>query len=270
MDAKAFAFILVIAFIGGLGGIIYETTAIDDINRELQSVNQNVHNIESHLKTQREYLELRKEAFALVSALDIVRKEADALHKEIGELRQRKDRTQESLEETVAKTRVDSAGLQLGDIVLANGVTLKNARINRVEGTITSILHSEGIAKLEPAVLPQELKDRLRFEITTKSDQEVVVAKKADVEVPANNNSPSKTRINDARFHLDKLQMELAQIEREYSQVQSSGTSDSSPARRYYAQKREAVHNQQINALRRRIDEATLNLKKAENDANPR
>lgn len=266
MDAKAFVFILFILFIGGFAGIIYETTAVDEVNRELESVSLSVSNVESHLKSQGDYLILRKEAFALLSALDILRKEADSIRKELEELRQRKQRTEESLIETVMKTRNDSTGLQLGDILLTTGVTLKNARINRVEGNITSVLHSEGIAKLEPHLLPQELKERFRFELA--ADVEIPDNKKPAVEIPASKISPEKAKLNEARLVLEKLQLEHAQLERERAQGQSDSAA-SSPSRRYYAKKREATFDQQSNALRRRIDAAQLEVRKAEQNANP-
>jgi len=263
MDAKAFAFILVLLFVGAFGGIIYETTAIDEINRELQTTNLSLSNLENHIKGQTEYLELRKEAFALTSALEIIRKEADALHGEVEELRQRKTRTEKSLLETVLKTREDSAGLQLGDITLANGTILKNSRVNKVDGTITSILHSEGIVKLEPSLLPKELKDRFRFEISDESSQ-LPVSKKPEVEVPSNGAiSPKQARLNSAKLGLEKLQMELSHLERDRAQAQTDSSS-TSPTRRYYAKKREDAYNQQANSLRRRIDEATLEVRKAE------
>jgi hypothetical protein len=115
---------------------------------------------------------------------------------------------------------------------------------------------------VEPALLPKELKDRFRFEIS--DDSSKLPSGKPAVEVPSNGAIPPKqARLNSAKLSLEKLQMELTHIDRERAQAQSDSSS-TSPTRRYYAKKREDAYNQQVNALKRRIDEATLEVRKAE------
>ena len=73
----------------GLGYGVYYTTGIDDANKELTSMQQQTGMLETHIKNQVDYLELRKEVSALLTVNGIMQKEADGLRNEIAASRAR-------------------------------------------------------------------------------------------------------------------------------------------------------------------------------------
>jgi hypothetical protein len=66
----------------------------------------------------------------------------------------------ESMKESVNRTRNNAPGTELGEIKLANGKTLRDVKIRKVEDTGISFLHADGVGTIPSDQVPENLKEQ--------------------------------------------------------------------------------------------------------------
>ena len=155
----------------------------------------------------------------------------------------------------------------VGSAVLPSGVRLQNARVQKVEGDITTVLHSEGISKLSPDMLPLELKERFRFGMPMGGAEEVEpVASKSTASTSSASASPAavpqKDSLKEVGAKLAKFQKELPYLEEELTKAQAEATNAASPSKRFYAKNRLDAVTQQVADLKAQIAAAELEAQK--------
>ena len=252
----------------GLSAFVYNTTEIDEATRELALVQQQNSTLENHIRNQVNQLELRKEIAALITVTNIMQKEVNTLRDEIVTLRDDEVQARKDFEQAILKSRQDAAGLMLNDATLPSGVRLRNARVQKVEGDVTTIIHSEGISKFTPEMLPTELQDRFRFGVpiggSTPSSSASTPKPAVNTTVQMPPASPSKDKLKEGRIELDRLRKELPYLEQELQKAEADTSADASPSRRFYAKNRRDSISQQITAIKRKIDAIEIELRKLE------
>lgn len=268
MEAKFVIYFVLFLALFGLGFGVYHTTEIDEANKELASAVQQVETLEAHIKTQTAQLELRREVAALMTVADIMQKEVNSIRDDIANTREDEIRARKDFEQAILKSRQDAAGLVLDEAVLPSGLRLRNARVQKVEGDTTTILHSEGISKLSPEMLPQELQERFRFgAVQSASEKPAMAAPAPAVDTAVVSSAPlQKDKLKEARFQLEKLKKDLPYLEDELTKAESDTFSAASPSRRFYAKNRRDTLSQQVTALKRQIDAAELAVRKMESE----
>lgn len=269
MEGKLIVYFVLFLGIMGLIFGIYHTTEVDEANKELASFVQQVDTLQNHLKNQTATLELKREVAAQLAVVDIMQKDIVAARKEIASYRDDESQARRDYEQAILKSRQDAAGLVLDELELPSGVRLRNARIQRVEGDTTTIIHSEGISKLAPEMLPRELQERFRFGATIGTpvlDKPAPALPTTTLDMPPAAAPAQKDKLKEARIQLEKLKKELPYLEKELKQAESDSGADSSPSRRFYAKNRRDALTQQVTALKRQIDSADLLVKKLEAD----
>jgi len=136
---------------------------IDDVEKEVVVARQSLNNIEEALKQAKAWGTARKEAAALLAAASVIKKSNDALHAEIQAIQKKRQEVAKSYLGAVERARAETAGMELPEIALATGVSLKNATIQSIDEELTVIKHSLGVTKVSTGMLPAEFKDRLRY-----------------------------------------------------------------------------------------------------------
>lgn len=266
MEGKFVVYFFLILAMLGAGYGIYHTTEIDDANKELIAITSQIGSLEDLVKKQKAYIELRQEAVALLTAYGIMQKEVYALRTEIEQHRQAQISARKDFDQAVAVSRNQASGLVLVDPVLPSGIRLRNVRVEKVEGDITTISHSEGITKLTPEMLPKELKDRFRFGIAMGSEEA-----KAEPSSPAATTPPASTtapvasitdQLTTARRNLEKMKKELPYLESELAKTEAEAASATTPSKRFYIKNRLDSLNKQIADLKTQMLTAEADVKK--------
>lgn len=270
MDGKIVVYFILAVGLLGLSYGVYHTTEVDEASKELAMAVQQVGTLETHVKNQTEYLELRREVAALMTVVDIMQKEIDTLRGDITNCRNDEVAARKDFEQAILKSRQDATGLVLTEAELPSGLRLRNARVQKVDGDVTTILHSEGISKLTPDMLPKELQDRFRFGDLTGgsagSEKPSPDAAPTSSVTFTPSAAPQKDKLKEARLQYEKLKKELPYLEQELKKAEADTTSETSPSRRFYAKNRRDTLSQQVTALKRQIDAADLLVKKLETD----
>ncbi len=66
----------------------------------------------------------------------------------------------ESMKESMNRTRNNAPGTELGEIKLANGKTLRDVKIRKVEDSGISFLHADGVGTIPSDQVPENLKEQ--------------------------------------------------------------------------------------------------------------
>ncbi|MES2507828.1 MAG: hypothetical protein V4599_14070 [Verrucomicrobiota bacterium] len=266
MEGKFVVYFFLILAMLGAGYGIYHTTEIDDANKELIDASSQIGSLEDLVRKQKAYIELRQEAVALLTASGIMQKEVSALRNEIAQHRQAQVAARKDFDQAIAVSRSQSAGLVLEDPVLPSGVRLRNARVEKVEGDITTISHSEGISKIGPEMLPKELKDRFRFGMAMGSEEAVEAPSIPVATAPSSSTNAPQMSTEDqlvtARQELEKMKKELPYLEAELAKVEAESAAATSPSKRFYIKNRLDSLNKQIADLKTQMLTAEADVKK--------
>ncbi len=274
MEGKFFVYLFMLLALVGIGYTVHVTTEIDDANRELLGITGQIGMLEGHIKNQTAYLELRREVSALLTVVNIRQKENAEIRKEIASQRDREVETRRAFEQAIARSRDQSAGLVLNDPVLPSGLRLHNARVQRVDGDITTLIHAEGISKLTPQMLPQELKERFRFGLSTEisapvpvtpAAPEVAATPAADADAaPPLGGLFKPDSLPAAQAQLDRLKKNLPYLEEELKKAEAESAAATSPSKRFYVKNRLDSINKEISELKSKITTAEADIKKLE------
>lgn len=270
MEGKHLIYVLLLIALMGVGYGIYHTTEIDDANKELIAVTEQISSLESLIQKQKVYIEVRGEAVAQLTALNIMQKDAAALRKEILDLRVGEEQARRDFEQAIENSRNNAAGLVLNDPILPNGIRLRNARVEKVDKDVTTISHSEGISKFTPDMLPLELKERFRFGMPIGGPTETVASSTATSSVPTTTVSSlpvaaSKTDLlSAAQKQLERLKKELPYLEEELKKTETESAAATSPSKKFYFKNRLDSINKQIADLKGQMLLAENEVKKHE------
>jgi len=163
MDAKIIVYgFCLLAIVAGSTFWRY-AMEIDDVEKEVVLARQNLNNVEEGLRQAKAWGTARKEAAALLAAASVIKESNDALYEEIQVLQKKRMEVAKSYMSAVERARAETAGMELPEITLATGGSLKNAKIQSIDEELTVIKHSEGVAKIATKLLPAMFKDRLRY-----------------------------------------------------------------------------------------------------------
>ncbi|MEN3940994.1 hypothetical protein WJU23_06855 [Prosthecobacter sp. SYSU 5D2] len=262
MDAKIIGYIAALFMAIGLTYFIHESVSADASNKSLVEARQFEATLQDQLRYHLAQLDVRKEAAALIAANSHLKEEMSKLQAEIDKTRQAVTQTKKDFERYVINKRQDTVGAELGDLPLSNGTLLKGVRIQKIEGTFTTVIHSQGITRLAADLLPEKLQDRFRFGLPSDN----VPASTPQKEFPAVAAvDPKSVAIKSARSNLEQLQKQLPNIQAEFYKAESEANGGSSPTKRFYAKKRVDEIAQQIGAMKRRISDAEAHLAQLEN-----
>lgn len=163
MDGKIIVYaIALLALLGGVTGYYY-TVDVDESQKELILTQQELGNIEESIKGAQKLTDLRKETAALITAAHIIESENEAIRKEAKKAENARDNVARAFVSAIQKVREETVGMTFPNILLSNGTSLKNAKIQDVSENLTVIQHSEGVSKIPTETLSPEVLDRLRF-----------------------------------------------------------------------------------------------------------
>lgn len=163
-ESKIWLLLILFGLFIGIGYTAHYLTTVDKANLAL---------IEkaARLESTKEMLALRKQNWEkmekLVSKTHEMAAHYDVLikAKDVLDLRYRKIESEikyasESIKNAVGKARATAPGTELGDVMLANGKVLRNAKVRAVEESGMSFIHADGIGSTGLDLLPTELKER--------------------------------------------------------------------------------------------------------------
>ena len=163
MDGKIIVYaVALLALLGGLTGFYY-TIDVDEAQKEFILTQQELGNIQEHIKDAQKLTEIRKEAAALITAARIIESENETIRQEAKKLSEARDNEARAFLSAIQKVRESTIGMVFPSIQLANSTVLKNAKIQALDENLSVIQHSEGVSKIATEILSAELQDRLRF-----------------------------------------------------------------------------------------------------------
>ncbi len=163
MDAKIIVYgFCLLAIVAGTTFWRYAMD-MDEVEKEVVLARQQLNNVEEGLNQAKAWATARKEAAALIAAASVIKEGNDALHEEIQAIQKKRMEVAKNYLGTVERARADTAGMELPEITLATGVSLKNAKIQSIDEELTVIKHSLGVTKVATDMLPAVFKDRLRY-----------------------------------------------------------------------------------------------------------
>lgn len=249
-----YAFLLVAIIAGGYA--IHYTTEVDEANKDLIAAQNQVSSLQNHVKSQTAFLEIRREIKALLSASVIMQQEAATIRQEVRKLREDEFAARRDFEQAIQKSRNDAAGLVINDAVLPSGLRLFNARVQKVEGDVTTVSHSDGISQLTPDMLPAELKERFRFGMSLEAPPPSSVK-------PATLEAAAPAAGGDRSQELQAMQSGLPRLEEELKKAEAEAQSATTPTKRFTAKNRVDALKQQIEELKSKVATAEADLRKA-------
>lgn len=165
--AKAITFGLICFVLIGIFYGVNHTTEIDEATRNLEEAKRELDMLDGAIKNQENLTAWRKELWALSQVSGILQKKNDDVRSEIRAMERSEARVMDSFLKTVERVRNDTIGMTMDELPLANGLVLKRVRVQGLDRTTMSVLHSEGISKVALEDLPDDLKARLRIGMTT-------------------------------------------------------------------------------------------------------
>jgi hypothetical protein len=155
----AFCLLLVIA-----GSSFWSyTMKIDDAEKERALAAQQLAASGEAVKQAKAWLAARREALALITAAGILEQKNEALRTEVAIHRQKRLEIAKNFISAIERGRSDFLGTMIHDLALANGVRLRQARIQAADSETAVLVHSGGITKVSTALLPEVILDRFRF-----------------------------------------------------------------------------------------------------------
>ena len=262
MDAKIIGFLAALFACIGLTYFIHEAMSVDAANTSLEEARQYEATLQDQLKYHLSLLDMRKDASALISANELMQREITKLQAEIDKAQQTLLQTEKDFDRYVAGKRQETIGAEMGEMQLSNGSVLKGVRVQKIEGTFTTVSHSEGITKLPAHLLPEKLQERFRFGLAD-AKETAPPPQNATSRVTAAD--PRSAAIKSSLSNLEQLQKQLRSIQSEYYRAESEAASGASASKRFYAKKRVGEIAQQIADMKRRISDAEANLSQEEN-----
>ncbi|HCN79481.1 MAG TPA: hypothetical protein DIT13_20145, partial [Verrucomicrobiales bacterium] len=174
MDGKILAYIFLLAAVVAATYGVYQTTLIDDAQRELNVLQAQVESTASAMQQMSRTLELRKQEQAreeeqgkkmehLQKEQETAKTDVEKAETDLKTLIAEHGKVRAEFERDIARAREETVGMEFFEMELANGSVLKNAKIQRVEEAVLTILHSQGISKIPVNDVHGKLKDRLQI-----------------------------------------------------------------------------------------------------------
>lgn len=268
MEAKFFAYLLVILAIIGLTYGIYYTQEVDDLTRDVTALERQAEGISRQIQNQQQQLGLRREVAALLGANEAKETEQQALRVEIEALKDEQPAMAEEMAQVVVKVRKASVGMAFPELTLAKGGPLKDVRIQRVEEDVVTFQHSLGITRARRDELPPDLKDRLRLERVALAPKPVA-AKPAQAVLeesrePPKDLSAHEKKVLEAKLTRERIAKEIPRVKDALDQVDRELETQLSASRKYYTRIRRDQLNAQHSSLQRSLDAADLALQRLE------
>jgi len=154
-----------------LVGIIIAFSYYINYEDKLSEASSALQESKSQLKSMKELLPQRKKAWSekerVVSKIKAEADKNTALLKAQEALDQRYHKADsdfkyalQSMKESVERTRNNAPGTELGEIKLANGKTLLNVKIRKVEESGISFIHADGVGTIPSDQVPENLKEQ--------------------------------------------------------------------------------------------------------------
>ena len=163
-ESKVWVTLFLVSLIISFSYYIHYQDTVDDVNLALQQ-------IQSKLAGMKELLSIKKKSWnEKERVVNKIKAEADkttTLLKTQEALDQRYHQADsdfklalQSMKESVERTRNNAPGTELGEIKLANGKTLSNVKIRKVEESGISFIHADGVGTIPSDQVPENLKEQ--------------------------------------------------------------------------------------------------------------
>lgn len=163
-ESKIWVTLVLVSLIISFSYYIHYQGTVDDATLALQQS-------QSKLTSMKDLLTLRKKAWSEKERiLNKIKAEADkntALLETQETLDQRFHKAEsdfkyalDSMQEAVERTRNNAPGTELGELKLANGKTLFNVKIRKVEESGISFIHADGVGTIPTDQVPDNLKEQ--------------------------------------------------------------------------------------------------------------
>lgn len=163
MEGKLFVYLLALAGIIGVTYFVYFTNEVDEAQAELTQLTANIENHREAVKNNASLLEMKKEVAAWLKATAVVEAEIAKLRKQLSAVQEEEQALALQFSTVILRNRNQTVGMTFPELKLANGLVLRNARIQNVEDDGLRVQHSTGLMKIGHSDLPEDLKDRLRY-----------------------------------------------------------------------------------------------------------
>ena len=163
-ESKIWVTLVLVSLIISFSYYIHYQGTVDDANLALQQS-------QSKLTGMKDLLSIRKKAWSEKErVVNKIKAEADKnttlleTQETLGQRYHKADSdfkyALESMRESVERTRNNAPGTELGEIKLANGKTLLNVKIRKVEESGISFIHADGVGTIPSDQVPENLKEQ--------------------------------------------------------------------------------------------------------------
>ncbi|MGV3664215.1 MAG: hypothetical protein ACO1TE_28845 [Prosthecobacter sp.] len=163
-ESKIWLLLILFGMLIGIGYAAHYLTSVDNANFAMLEQKQRLDSV-------KEMVETRRKNWEKLEGLATKNRELAAHHevllkaKEVLETRYRKVTSEikyaaESIKNAVDKARSNGPGTEFGEVTLANGKVLRNAKVRAVEADSVSFIHADGIGSIGLELLPAEIKER--------------------------------------------------------------------------------------------------------------
>ncbi len=215
------------------------------------------------------------------------------LRQDIERLNGRYAALRQDFERDITAVRAASVGMEIGDLVLPTGVSLRKCRIQRLEDSGVFVGHELGVAMVAHQDLPKQTRDRLRYGAdyvlaelksaasagssglqVVKSEaaappavsaNSVETTKKAEPEAVLQAERKAQQRLLEGRLAVAQMRKELQTVKEELDRLEHELTfQNPSASRRYYAGQRKTALEQQRSLLQRRLNTAEIEVLRLE------
>ncbi len=160
-NVTVYAFCLVLVIAGS--SFWSYTMKIDEAEKERGLATQQLAAAEAGVKQAQAWLAARKEALALITAAGIIEQKNGSLRSEVEVQKGRRLEIAKAFISAIERGRSEFMGKPMAELSLANGVSLRQARLQEADPDLAVLIHSGGISKVSTALLPEIILDRFRF-----------------------------------------------------------------------------------------------------------
>jgi hypothetical protein len=167
MNGQVFATIaaLCLLVIGILGWQQFNQQEVQKADlRELRAAAANA---ESRLERKRNDAASAQERLSIGQAILDSEKEKKNLTEEIAQLQSAKTEAHRKVTDLVHDVQTATEGLDWPDVSLPNGQVITSVKIQKVNNDLITLSHSGGVVKVNAKDLPDDLKERLGFNLSS-------------------------------------------------------------------------------------------------------
>jgi hypothetical protein len=163
MDTRVTTFVISILAIAGFFYFWTHSIGLDEVQRELSNVQVEMEQMKQSLQQAEQRQKLVHEVAALFKTKQVIEDQHSQIRAKTDQIIKERGTLSADMQSLIMRARQETVGLEMAELTLTTGVTLKKVKIQDINPEISVVQHQEGISKIATETLPNFIQDRLRY-----------------------------------------------------------------------------------------------------------